>query len=342
MNSEERVINSLKRMEVDRIPTFEWSIDKKVINKMINGASEEEFIYKMDIDAFVIEIDYIKKEIEPGVFRDEWGTIERSTGEAHTISSKGCIKTIDDFKKYNPPDPYASYRYKTIEEMILKHKDKKAVIVRLNDVFSIPRNLLGYEDLFINIASNPALIQGLIDMSIEYNTILAQEVVKRGVKIIFTGDDYAYDRGLLISPKSFDSLFYPGFKKIIKNFKDLGLLVIKHTDGDIWKIIDQLVDSGIDCIDPIDPSGGMQILDVKEKYGDRVALKGNVDCAHTLSFGSVDEVVAETKKCIKDGGPGYGYILSSSNTIHSAVQPENYKAMLETLMEFGNYPIQIP
>ncbi len=341
MNSEQRVINSLKRMEVDRIPTFEWSIDKKVINGIMKGASEEEFIYKMGIDAFVIEIDYNKQEIEPGVFRDEWGKIERSTGEAHTISSKGCIKTMDDFKKYSPPDPYAAHRYQTIEDMVLKHKDKKALIVRLNDVFSIPRNLLGYEDLFINIASNPKLIEGLIEMSIEYNTILAQEIVKRGVKIIFTGDDYAYDKGLLISPKSFEELFYPGFKKIIKNFKDLGLLVIKHTDGDIWKIIDQLVDSGIDCIDPIDPSGGMQILEVKKKFADRVALKGNVDCAYTLSFGSVDEVVAEAKKCIKDGGPGYGYIFSSSNTIHSSVKPENYMAMLDTLMEFGSYPIRL-
>ncbi len=341
MDSVERVARALQRKEVDRIPTFEWSIDKKVIEGIIPGANEEEFIYKMGIDAFVLEVDYKKEELEPGVFRDEWGKIERSTGEAHTISSEGCIKTMQDFKNYHPPDPQALHRFNTIERMAEKHKQKKAIIVRLNDVFSIPRNLLGYEDLFINIASNPDLVKGLIDMSVEYNTTLAKEVVKRGVKIVFTGDDYAYDKGLLISPKSFNELFYPGFRKVIKNFKDLGLIVIKHTDGDIWQILDQLVDSGIDCIDPIDPSGGMDIVTVKKKYGDRVAIKGNVDCAHTLSFGSIGEVIAETKKCIKDGGPGFGYILSSSNTIHSSVKPENYKAMLDTLKEYGSYPINL-
>ncbi len=341
MNSVERVNKALKRQEVDRIPTFEWSIDQKVIQGMMPGAKEEAFIYAMDIDAFVLEIDYHKQEIEPGVFKDEWGKIERSTGEAHTVATEGCIKNRQDFEAYSPPDPYAPHRYKTIEHMIEKHSADKAIIVRLNDVFSIPRNLLGYEQLFINIASDPALVRGLIEMSVEYNTILAREVVKRGANIVFTGDDYAYDKGLLISPKSFDELFYPGFKKVIKNFKEAGLLVIKHTDGDIWKIIDQLVDAQIDCIDPIDPGGGMEINAVKEKYGDRVAIKGNVDCAHTLSFGSVDEVVAATKQCIQDGGLGYGYILSSSNTIHSSVKPENYQAMLQTLKQYGSYPIQL-
>lgn len=72
MNSEERLINAILRKEVDRIPTLEWSIDKKVINGILPGASEEEFIYKMNIDAFIAEVDYRKSEISPGVFKNEW------------------------------------------------------------------------------------------------------------------------------------------------------------------------------------------------------------------------------------------------------------------------------
>jgi uroporphyrinogen decarboxylase len=175
---------------------------------------------------------------------------------------------------------------------------------------------------------------------VDYNLKLAKEAVRRGVKIVFTGDDYAYDKGLLVSPKAFDEIFYPGFLKVMQGFKELGLLVIKHTDGYIWPIIDKIVDSGIDCLDPIDPGAGMKISEVKSKYGDRISLKGNVDCADTLTFGSKEEVIRETKQCLIDGAPGYGFILSSGNSIHSGVKPENYIAMLQTLKEYGSYPLK--
>ena len=159
----------------------------------------------------------------------------------------------------------------------------------------------------------------------------------RGVKIIYTGDDYAYNKGPLMSPKHFQEFFYPGLKRVVHGFKDLGLYVIKHTDRNIWTIIEMIIDSGIDCLDPIDPQGGMDLAEVKAKYGNRVALKGNVDCAHLLSFGTKDEVIEATKKALKQGMPGGGFILSSSNSIHSAVKPENYAVMVQTVKEFGSY-----
>jgi uroporphyrinogen decarboxylase len=98
-----------------------------------------------------------------------------------------------------------------------------------------------------------------------------------------------------------------------------------------------IIDSGIDCLDPIDPVAGMDLGEVKAKYGQRVALKGNVDCAQLMTFGTPDEVVEATKEALCKGMPGGGFILSSSNSIHSAVKPENYVAMLQTLREYGCY-----
>ncbi len=340
MNSEERVIKALRREEIDRVPTFEWIIDKKVINAILPGKTQEEFIYEMNIDGIVVEVDYIKEEIKPGVFKDEWGTIERFSEEEHSISD-GCMRTQEDFDKYEPPNPCATHRLKALERILKKYKGKKAIILHLNDVLSIPRKLLGYEHLLMSIASDPSLVKNLVDLSVDYNLRLAKEAVKKGIKIVFTGDDFAYDKGLLMSPQSFEDIFYPGFLKVMRGFKELGLYVIKHTDGNIWPIIDKIVDSGIDCLDPIDPTAGMDIPSVKSKYGNRIAIKGNVDCARTLSFGTKENVVKETKQCLKDGAPGWGYILSSSNSIHSGVKPENYVAMLETLKKYGRYPIEI-
>ena len=145
----------------------------------------------------------------------------------------------------------------------------------------------------------------------------------------------------MFDPAIFRDIFYPGLCRVVKGYHDLGLLMMKHTDGNIWSIIDMIIDSGIDCLDPIDPQAGMRISEVKKKYGDRIAIKGNVDCAQTLTFGTPEEVIAETKQCLLDGAPGEAVYVSSGNSIHSGANAENYIAMLDTVKKYGNYPISI-
>jgi len=341
MTSEERVIQTLKREPVDRVPTFEWLIDKKVREAIYPGATEEEFVYKMDLDALCVDLNYASVEIEPQIYQDEWGMVKKNTGQAHTFPIRGPIKTLQDLEKYTPPDPHAPGRYRTLERMLAEHADKKAVILHLNDVFSIPSRLMVFDDFLVSTVEEPTLIEGLVALSVEVNLQLAQEAVKRGVKVVYTGDDYAYNSGPMVSPRQFKKLFYPGLYKVMQGYKALGLYVIKHTDGNIRSLLEMIIDSGIDCLDPIDPVAGMDLAEMKQKYGQRIALKGNVDCAQTLTFKGVAETIAETKNCLRVAAPGGGYILSSSNSIHSAVKPENYIAMLDTLKQYGTYPIQV-
>ena len=188
------------------------------------------------------------------------------------------------------------------------------------------------------IPTQPELVRELVELSIRFNLALAEELVARGIQIVYTGDDYAYNKGPLMSPRHFRQFFAPGLRRVVQGFKALGLMVIKHTDGNLWPILDMIIDSGIDCLDPIDPQAGMNLGEVKARYGDRVALKGNVDCAHLLTFGTPDEVKEATRLALQEGMPGGGFILSSSNSIHSAVKPENYLAMLATLRARGVYP----
>lgn len=341
MTSEERLIKVLRREEVDRIPCFEWIIDKKVINAIKPGMTEDEFVCAMGLDAICVDLDYKLEEVEPETYRDEWGMVKKYSGEGHSFPVSGPIGSLEDLKKYNPPDPYAAERYKSLEKMMQKHKDdNKAIILHLNDVLSIPSRLMTYEDFMVNIALEPEFIGQLIDMTIEVNLTMAEEAARRGVRIVYTGDDFAYVNGPLMAPKVFAEIFYPRLCRVIKGYKDLGLYVIKHTDGDIMPIIDMIINSGIDCLDPIDPIAGMDIGLIKQKYGKRIAIKGNVDCSQTLTFGSVEDTIEASKKCIKTAAPGGSYIFSSSNSIHSAVKPENFLAMIDTLKEYGSYPIQ--
>jgi len=340
MTSEERVLCVLDRNEPDRVPHFEWAIDKKVRVALAPGCrSLNDFAARMGLDAALAEPDFSKETAGPGRWRTEWGYTIQESQEEHGVEVESPIQNMQDFERYIPPNPDAPGRYSSVEKVLLEYGGKKAVIVHLNDVFSIPRSLMGYENLLMAIAADPDLVSALVDMSVDINLSMAKQLAWRGVKIIYTGDDYAGDSGPLMSPAHFQSLFAPGLRRVMRGFKEMGLRVIKHTDGMIWPLLETIVESGIDCLDPIDPVAGMDLAEVKAAYGRRIALKGNVDCSHLMTLGTPEQVSAETRKTLRVGAPGGGFILSSSNSIHSSVKPENYQAMLVTLREYGRYPV---
>lgn len=340
LTSEERVLRVLNREEPDRTPHFEWLIDRNVRDALCPGCKDmNDFSVRMGLDAVMVDLIFKKEPAGEKRWLSEWGYVSQDTDEEHGIEVESPIKTRADFESYSPPDVLMPERYAEIEAAVDAYRGKKAVILHLNDVFSLPRYLLSMEHLLLCIAMDPELIKDMVDMSVDLNLKMAKEAVARGVKIIYTGDDYAYTKGPMMSPNSFRELFYPGLKRVMGGFKELGLKVIKHCDGNIWPIIDMMIDSGFDCLDPIDPIAGMDIAEVKAKYGDRVAIKGNVDCAETLTFGTVEDVIKETKEAMKKGMPGGGYILSSGNSIHSAVKPENYMALLDTWKKYRDYPM---
>jgi len=331
-------MRALQRQEPDRVPTFEWIVDRKVRDAILPGCEDHnDFAVRIGHDAVVVDPNFKKEPVGPGRWRSEWGYVTQQTPEEHGIEVESPIATLADFERYTPPDPHAPERYDSIEKALVRYGEKYAVVVHLNDVFSLPRYLLGMEHLLMSIAADPELVQALVDLSVTINLEMAKELVARGVKIVYTGDDYSSSKGPLMSPRHFRKLFYPGLCRVIGGFKELGLVVIKHTDGNLWPILDMIVDSGIDCLDPIDPKGGMNLAEVKAKYGHRIAVKGNVDCADLLTFGTVEDTVNATKAALRDGMPGGGFILSSSNSIHSGVKPENYAAMMRTLQECGGY-----
>ncbi len=342
MTSLERIVKLLNHEPVDRIPCFEWLIDKGVINAILPGATEEEFICEMGLDAICVDLDYKVEDLGNGRIRDEWGQIKTYTVEGHSFPLDGPIHSAEDLKNYTPPDPHDPARYATLEKKLAKYGGSKAIIVHLNDVYSIPSRLMEYEEFLCNIIEEPEFISDLIKMQVDVQIAMAEECWKRGVKVVYTGDDFAYKQAPNVSPETFREIFYPELCRVIGGFKQIGLKVLKHTDGEIHSLLDMIIDSGIDCLDPIDRSAGMDLADIKHRFGDRIAIKGNVDCVNTLVSGTVEETIAQTKECIAIAGPGNGgYILSSSNSIHSSVKPENYKAMLDTWKKYRDYPLQL-
>jgi uroporphyrinogen decarboxylase len=338
LTSRERILRVLRRQEPDRVPHFEWLVDRRVREAILPGCRDHnDFAVRLGHDAVLVDPLFGKTPLADGRYLSEWGYIGQKTQEEHGIEVESPIKTMADLERYTPPDPDLPARYTAIEQVLVAYGDRYAVIVHLNDVFSLPRCLMGMEPLLLAIAADPELVKALVDLSVDINLKLAKQVAARGGQIVYTGDDVAATMGPLMSPRHFRTLFYPGLCRVIGGFKELGLYVIKHSDGNLWPLLDMLVDAGIDCLDPIDPLAGMDLGEVKARYGRRIALKGNVDCASLMTFGTPQETAAATREALRRGMPGGGFILSSSNSIHSGVKPENYLAMLDTLREFGRY-----
>ena len=117
--------------------------------------------------------------------------------------------------------------------------------------------------------------------------------------------------------------------EVVRNFHRAGLPAVKHTDGNIDPIIDDILSAGWDGLDPIDEMAGLNIFTYKQRFGDRICLKGGLDCVHLLTEGTPEDVRRRAEICIRELQPGF--ILSSTNTIHSGVKPENYRAVLEAV-----------
>ncbi|MGC8977063.1 MAG: uroporphyrinogen decarboxylase family protein [Candidatus Ratteibacteria bacterium] len=130
----------------------------------------------------------------------------------------------------------------------------------------------------------------------------------------------------------------PRYKKILEVCKNLGLFYVYRSDGntrplwDIW-----FSEIGFDGYGEIDKSAGIELKELKEKYGNKITLIGNVDCAKTLVYGSKEDIYKEVEKCIKDAAESGGYILSSSNSIHFNVPAKNLIYMVEAGRRFGKY-----
>ena len=173
----------------------------------------------------------------------------------------------------------------------------------------------------------------MVNTALEKAEMLAKRKLIDGFALC---SDYCFNSGPFLSPNQFSEFVAPFLQKLIKGYKDMGFYSIKHTDGNIMPIIDQLVQAGPDALHSIDPQAGVDIAEVKSKYGDKVCLIGNVNCG-LMQTGTDEEVAESARYALRHGMPGYGYIFSTSNTIYSGMPLERYELINKIWKDEGIY-----
>jgi uroporphyrinogen decarboxylase len=149
--------------------------------------------------------------------------------------------------------------------------------------------------------------------------------------------DYCFNTGPFLSPRQFSELVTPYLAQLTKGYRELGFYVIKHTDGNIMPIIDQLVGTNPHALHSLDPQGRVDIAEVKKRYGQQVCLIGNVNCA-LMDTGTDEEVIESVRNALRHGMSGGGYIFSTSNCIYTGMRLARYELMLDVWRKEGNYP----
>jgi len=148
--------------------------------------------------------------------------------------------------------------------------------------------------------------------------------------------DYCFNTNPFFGPDLFDEFIGPFLKEILDAYRQMGYYSIKHTDGNIMPILQQMVDCGPDAIHSLDPQGGVDLKEVTSLVGDKVCLIGNVNCG-LLQTGTEEECIEDVKRSLRDGMKAPGYIFSTSNCIYTGLALQRYELMQKVWKEFGNY-----
>jgi len=157
-----------------------------------------------------------------------------------------------------------------------------------------------------------------------------------GIDVLLMCTDYCYNSGPFVSPEMFGELIQPYLARIIEAARKDGLYTIKHTDGNIMPILDQLVECKPHAIHSIDPMAGVDIKEVKERVGDKVCLCGNVHCA-ALKTGTEQDVIDSAEYCLTHAKPNGGYIYCTSNVPFRGMDPDRYRLVLDVWKRMRDY-----
>ena len=339
MNSVERVRAALRREPVDRLPVMEFVVDEQVGRAAVPGCRDAaDCMDRLDMDAVACGASFPPVAEGPGgSYVDEWGVTYRRGPEAVAHPVAGPIRTMADARAWRAPDPEAPHRLGKLPELARRYRGRRAICFHHRAAFMWSAYLLGMEDILAGFLVEPELVELVMGKVLEANIAVVRRAIRAGAEVIVLGDDYAHNGGPMMSPAVFDEFIQPRLARMVAAIHEEGALVIKHSDGNLYPILESIVAAGPDGLNPIEPVAGMTLRDTKRLVGGRVCLSGNIDCAHLLPRGSVGEVREAVRQAIADGAPGGGFILSSSNSIHSSCRPENFVAMVRAAREFGAY-----
>lgn len=285
-------------------------------------------------------------------FIDDWGSgqIESEPGMwfpgVHPLSEAQAIEEIENYPWPDMDDPT---RVAHVRERArrLAQENQHAILATPWLLFPLERAfaMQGMDKFLLNLALYPEFAQALLlRIAALCKTLMGHFLKELGdhVDIIKIGDDLGTQESLLISPQMYRGVLKPIHADYIAFIKErTRSKVLFHTDGDVFNLVDDFIEIGVDILNPIQTSAGKManLAELKKRYGKRLCFCGAIDTHQILPAGSTQEVRQEVRRVIEILGPGGGYMAAAVHTIMDEVPPENILAMVDAVEEFGRYPL---
>jgi uroporphyrinogen decarboxylase len=271
----------------------------------------------------------------------QWDQMEEKERQLHREDMAGVF--VDTAEKYEHsaillhPNPWSLEEIMRLIDLVReKSGDRYFLLLDGDATFAIPDGEHMVEWV-TRMADDPEGLKreaaGHVDRALARGEALAKHGGLDGFALTA---DYCLNTGPFLSPSMFSDFVTPYLARLIEGYRAMGFYTIKHTDGNIMPILDQIVQANPHALHSLDPQAGVEIAEVKRLYGDRLCLIGNVNCA-LLDSGTDEECAANVRHALRNGMPGYGYIFSTSNCVYTGMRLQRYEDMLAIWRAEGNY-----
>ncbi len=351
MNSRERVLAAIERKPVDRVPTDMWAT-KELENKLLGHFGADANVQDiLHVDGFSsVEPSYVGPPlpaVPEGEDIDFWGVrrrrVEYATGAYSEIyhSPLQEAKTIEDLERYNWPTA-DWFDCSNMRAAAQEARKEKVLMCGYMAPFYAHNYLRGLEQSLIDPLLDSELthhfLDRLCDFIYEHHRRMF-EACEGLIDVAQVTDDYGSQTGPLISLHVFREFYKPHLQRFIRLCKDFGIKVFHHDDGSMRAFLPDLVEMGIDILNPIQwICPGMDMVELKSEFGDRISFHGAVENQRILPFGTPEEVRAEVRHCIDAfASDGTGYILAPCHNIQANTPVENVIAMYEEAHQYGRF-----
>jgi len=271
----------------------------------------------------------------------QWDQMEESERQLHRGDIADLYLAMAERFEHSAvhlhPSPYTKEEMLRLIDLVReKSGDRYFLMIHGDATFGIPDGT-HMSDFACRLVDEPEKLKEEARSMVRDALGRAERLAKHGGLDGFTlCADYCFNTGPFLSPALFSEFVAPYLAELIQGYRDLGFYTIKHTDGNIMPIIDQLVEAGPHALHSLDPQAGIDIAEVKRRYGARVCLIGNVNCG-TLDTGTDEQVIESARYALEHGMPGGGYVFSTSNCIYTGMRLARYELMLDVWRREGNY-----
>jgi uroporphyrinogen decarboxylase len=378
LNSRERVLCALNHEEPDRVPIFFGTSGATTmlapgyeLLKAYLGITRATTVFWRGLQYVLMDEEALAwsgsdgrpllagpapaplaRDISADAYVDGWGSLwERRPGVIYyeVVDSPIRTATIDDLDRYPWPDLAHPSRFAGLRERAKAIRDAGFAVVALSGVSPWEQAYVsrGVERALYDLAGDPdfilALMRKITDL-MKAGVIGLLEEAGDYIDVLITGDDLGMQKAPMMSPKMYRRMIKPFHAEIFQEIKKrTKAKVFYHSDGNIYSLLDDLIEVGIDLLNPVQVNAGDMgdTARLKREFGDRLSFCGAIDTGWVLPHGAPDDVRAEVRRRIKDLGPNGGYILASVHCIQPDVPLENIIAMLDEAKVAGRYPLAL-